>query len=264
MASQSEKGHAKNLANIKLLKDICFQVDIAYAPMNNLLTIPSLTLLISQSQTDFTSWKSAVAVYKDLSDKREVAFEPIDQLVTKVNASVQQLNLPQQTFNDVQAIVSKIHGASAKIKADIAAKQIDPENPTPIEEPVEEPVDPISTSQQSYDSVQSNFETLIIRLQQIPAYLPNEVELQIPSLIITYGTLDTTNTAAGAATNALSKARNQRNLTFYAPQTGLYDISLKVKKYLKSNEATKNSAYKDATKLSFVKYVLKKKSKKKK
>jgi len=262
MASQSEKGHAKNLANIKLLKEICVQVGIAYNPMNSQLTIPSLTTLISQSQTDFNSWKSAVAIYKDLSDKREIAFEPVDKLVTRVNASVQQLSLPQQTFNDIQAIVSKIHGAVANIKAAIAAKQANPNDPTPVDDPNAEPVDPISTSQQSYDSIQSNFDTLIKQLQQILTYLPNEVDLQIASLIATYGTLDSTNSVAGIAEIALSKARNQRNLTFYAPQTGLYDISLKIKKYLKSNEASQNSAYKDATKLSFVKYVQKKKKKK--
>ncbi|MBS1651346.1 MAG: hypothetical protein JSU07_04970 [Bacteroidetes bacterium] len=262
MASQSEKGHAKNLANIKLLKEICVQVSSAYSPMNSQLTIASLTTLISQSQTDFMSWKSAVAVFKDLSDKREIAFEPIDKLVTRVNASVQQLNEPQQTFNDIQAIVSKIHGSTAKIKASIEAKKASSNDTTPVEDPNAEPIDPISTSQQSYDSIQSNFDSLIKRLQQIPAYAPNEVDLQIASLITTYGILNSTNTAAGSAEIALSKARNQRNLTFYAPQTGLYDISIKIKKYLKSNSATQNSAYKDATKLSFVKYVQKKKKKK--
>jgi hypothetical protein len=53
MASQSEKGHAKNLANIKLLKEICVQVGIAYNPMNSQLTIPSQTTLIAQAQIDF-------------------------------------------------------------------------------------------------------------------------------------------------------------------------------------------------------------------
>ena len=262
MASQSEKGHAKNLANIKLLKEICVQVGIVYNPMNSLLSIASLTTLIAQCQTDFDNWKTTLQIFKDLSDKREIAFEIIDKLVTRVNASVQQLDLPQQTLNDIQAIVSKIHGATAKIKAAIDAKKASSNDPTPIDDPSAEPVDPISTSQQSYDSIQFNFDMLIKRLQQIVTYLPNEVDLQIASLITVYGTLDSTNTVAGAAEIALSKARNQRNLTFYAPQTGLYDISLKIKKYLKSNEATQNSAYKDATKLSFVKYVQKKKKKK--
>jgi hypothetical protein len=84
MASQSEKGHAKNLANIKLLKDICFQVGPTYLPMNNLLTIASLTTLISQCQTDFDSWKTNLEIFKDLSDNREIAFEPIDKLVTRI------------------------------------------------------------------------------------------------------------------------------------------------------------------------------------
>ena len=65
-----------------------------------------------------------------------------------INASVQQLNEPQQTFNDVQAFVSKIHGAEKKIKAIAAVRLADPSTTPPLTDPNPLPTDPISTSQQ--------------------------------------------------------------------------------------------------------------------
>jgi hypothetical protein len=47
MASQSEKGHAKNLANLKLLRDIIFQAGQNYSPSNELLTYTLVDSLIA-------------------------------------------------------------------------------------------------------------------------------------------------------------------------------------------------------------------------
>lgn len=262
MASNSEVGHAKNLANLKLLKDLIAQVGAPYAPSNALLTVASVTTLIATCQADYNNWTAKLILFKDESDKREIAFEPIGKLVTEINSSVQQLNEPQQTFNDIQALVSKIHGADNRIKKSIASKQVDPSIPIDPSNPTPLPIDPISTAQLSYDSLLKNFDLLIQRLQTITAYAPNEVDIQIATLTALFTTLTTLNLNAGSATNTLNLARNQRNLSFYAPATGLYDITIKIKKYLKSNKITKGAIYKTATQLKFVKIVQKKKKKK--
>lgn len=261
MASQTEKGHYKNLANLKLLTDYLTQLNTGYNPSNNLLSISALNTLVTVCQTDFDNWASKLTIYKDKSDLREIAYEPINKLVTSINASVQQLNEPQQTFNDIQAFVKKIHGDVAKIKISKAAKSIDPNAPPIVEpDPSNLPTDPISNSQQSYDSIEKNFNLLILRLQTIASYTPNETELQIATLQAQHTNIETLNLQAGAATNALDQARNQRNLSYYAPQTGLYDITLKIKKYLKSNQALQ-AEYSYVTKLKFVKIVQRKKKK---
>lgn len=260
MASQSETGHYKNLANIKLFKDFLVQLGLIYNPSNNLLKIPAITTLITQCQTDYDLWVNKLTTYKNKTDLREIAFEPIAKLVTAINASVQQLNEPQQTFNDIQAIVSKIHGADNRIKTSAASKLIDPNTTSPTPDPTTLPVDPISTRQLSFDSIVKNFDLLIKRLQTITTYAPNETELKIVTLQAQYTNLNLVNTDAGSATNALFIARNQRNLTFYSPQTGLYDITIKIKKYLKSNKSTL-AAYSQATKFKFVKIVQRKKKK---
>jgi hypothetical protein len=262
MASQTEVGHAKNLANLKLLKDIITQVGVAYNPSNALLSVASVTNLIAQCQTDYDNWANKLIDFKYQTDQREIAFEPITKLATSSNKSVQQLNEPQQTFNDVQFYVSKIHGAEKKIKSKAAVRLADPNANPPATDPAPLPPDPISTSQLSYDSILKNLDLLIQRLQVISTYAPNETELQLATLQTQFANLTALNTAAGSATNALSLARNQRNLSYYAPQTGLYDITIKIKNYLRSNSATANSAYKDATKLKFVKIVQRKKKQK--
>ena len=256
MATQSEKGHAKNLANLKLLKDIILQAGQNYSPSNELLTYTLVDTLINRCSVDYDNWADKLIQFKYRSDEREIVFEKIDKLATSINASVQQLNVPQQTLNDIQAFVTKIHGTKAKIK------KLPKNAPTTTATTVPElPVDPISTSQLSYDSIASNFELLVKRLQTIPAYAPNESELQMQNLLATVDLLRSLNLAAGSAANSLSLARNQRNLSFYAPQTGLYDVAKKIKNYLRSNPATANSAYKDAVKLNFVKIVQRKKKK---
>lgn len=269
MTSQSEVGHAKNLANIKLLKDCIVQIGATYNPINLQLTVSSITTLVTSCQTAYSNWISKLTIYKDESNKREIAFEPLNKLVTAVNQSVQQLNEPQQTFDDIQAIVKKIHGDSSKIKKSNANKIINP-NPIPVDPnnpipPVDTDItiiDQISTSQQSYDSLITNFDKLIKRLQTITTYIPNETELQITTLQTLFTNLNTLNASAGGADFALSLARNQRNLIFYAPQTGMYDITKKIKKYIRSNKAISPAIYSEITKLRFVKIVQKKKKKK--
>lgn len=208
MTSYTEVGHAKNLANLKLLKDIVTQIGATYNPANAQLKLPAITTLISNCQIGYDNWIAKLTTYKTETDKREIAFLPLDKLVTTINQSVQQLNEPQQTFNDIQAIVSKIHGSTKKIKSSAANKIIDPDNPVPVTDPNTPLVDPISTSQQSYDSIITNFDKLIKRLQTIPTYAPNENELKITSLQTLYTNLNTVNSSAGNVDFALSLARN--------------------------------------------------------
>lgn len=265
MTSQSEVGHAKNLANLKLLKDFLVQLGPTYTPINAQLSLTSVTTLVTNCQTAYNNWVSKLTTYKDESNKREIAFEPLKKIATAVNQSVQQLNEPQQTFDDIQAIVKKIHGSVSKIKVNTTSR-IDPNTPPAntgtgiTQNEIEDAAgDPISTSQQSYDNLITNFDKLIKRLQTIPTYTPNETELKIATLQTLYNNLSTLNSSAGSADFALSLARNQRNLLFYAPQTGMYDITIKIKKYLRSNKAISPAIYSQITKLKFVKYVQRKK-----
>ena len=78
MASQSETGHSKNLANLKLLKDLLSQIGADYNPINNQLAVSSFTTLITKCETDYDNW-----IDKLKADKRNRGAD-VAILVTQV------------------------------------------------------------------------------------------------------------------------------------------------------------------------------------
>lgn len=257
----SEVGHAKNLANIDKLIDLITQFGPTYNPTNPQLQLGGLNTLQTQCTADYNNWIAAVTIWKDETNVREIAFEPIDKRCTSISDNVKALGVPQQTIDDVASIVSKIHGSSNKLKEVIPNEMINPNpNPPPIPNP--NPPTTISTSQQSYDSIIANFDKLIQRVQTVPGYATNEVNIQIANLQTLLTSLKTVNLNAITATNALNLARNQRNLTFYANNTGLIDITKKVKSYIRQIYGSTSSQYHQATAIKFKKFVSKKKKKK--
>ncbi len=86
-----------------------------------------------------------------------------------------------------------------------------------------------------------------------PSYTPNEVDLQVATLNTLAASLALANTNVIDATTNLSNARITRDTTLYAPNTGLYDIQLEVKKYVKSVFGASSQQYKQVSKIKFTK-----------
>ena len=131
---------------------------------------------------------------------------------------------------------------------------VPPGGPTPVP-PVPPTPEQISVSQQSYDSLLENFNKLILLVASEPTYTPNEVDLQVINLNILASNLATQNTSVINATTALSNARIARNNTLYANKTGLYDIQVEVKKYVKSVFGATSQEYKQINSVKFKKIV---------
>ncbi len=263
MASTSEVGHPKNLANIDKVIDLITQFGATYNPTNPQIALAGITTLKGSCTTVATNLTATFITYKNDTNARKTAFEPVDKLVTATLDNVKTLGVNQQTIDDVSSIVKKIHGDASNLKANSTTnKTVDPSNdPTPVEDPTAPAT--ISTSQQSYDSVLANFYKLIQLLTAIPSYAPNEVNIQIATLNALYTTLSTANLTAITSTNAYYLARNQRNLVFYAPNTGLCDIMKKVKAYTRQVYGSQSAEYRHMAAIKFVSFKPKKKTKKK-
>lgn len=261
MKSISESSHYKNLANLDKLKDLVTQFGSTYNPTNPQLNLTGLASLKAQCLTDYTNWQAKYVVYKADTNTREIAFKAIDKLCTAIVDNLKTLNIPQQTIDDAFAISKKVHGSSKHIKISETDKIIDPITGTvPLPDP-NAPVT-ISTSQQSFDSITANFEKLVMQAQSISSYAPNETNIKITTLKTLVANLKTVNLNAITATNAVNLSRNQRNFSFYADNTGLYDITKKVKLYTRQIYGTQSSQYHQATAIKFIKIVRKKKAKK--
>jgi hypothetical protein len=103
----------------------------------------------------------------------------------------------------------------------------------------------------SYDSRLDNFDKLIKLLTSVTLYAPNEADLKVTALTTLYNDLKAKNTAVVAATTPLSNARISRNDILYKANTGLVDIALDTKTYIKSLYGATSPQYKQVSKLEF-------------
>jgi hypothetical protein len=88
-------------------------------------------------------------------------------------------------------------------------------------------------------------------LSNIPEYTPNEEELQIITLAALYTSLSALNVAAVQAETALNNMRMSRNELLYKTGTGMVDVALSVKTYVKSLFGATSAQYKQLSGLTF-------------
>lgn len=260
MASTSETGHAINVANFEDLISRCIGYGVIYQPTKPALQIPALQALRTTAQGNLTAVNSAIVVLINAINGRQISFDPIRPLATRIVNALDATSATDELVKDAKSINRKIQG-KRKGETKPPTTPTDPIPPVPPIPPVGPgpipPVPPtpeqISVSQQSYDSLLDNFNKLILLVASEPTYTPNEVDLQVATLTALAATLATQNTAVIDASTALSNARIARNHTLYDNTTGLYDIQLEVKKYVKSVFGASSEEYKLISKIKFTK-----------
>ena len=191
------------------------------------------------------SINEAIPAYNAAVAAREVLFSPLSKLVTRVMNFLKASGVSAQVYDQVNTVARKVKGtrASAIIKSE-----------TPVEgaKPVPEPKQ-VSATQMSYDSRAENFGKMIQLLTGIAEYNPNEEDLKVTTLGSLMDELKAKNNAVITAEVPLSNARIARNEVLYTETTGLCDIALIVKNYVKAIFGTTSPQYKQISKLKFTK-----------
>jgi len=239
MASTSETGHAKNVANFEDLISFCNGYGGSYNPSKAILQIENLTTLHSNAQSSITGVTNAKNAFTVATNQRQTAFDPLKKLCTRIVNALDATDATDKLVKDAKTINNKIQGKRAADKPKPKADSEAAEDKT------------ISVSQQSYDALIDNFGKLIDLVGTEPTYTPNETELQISTLQTTLGNLKATNTAVVNAYTNYSNARITRNSILYAPTSGLVDVALEVKKYVKSVFGATSPQFKQVSKLEF-------------
>ncbi len=245
MASTSETGHAKNVANFEDMISFCTGYGGSYNPSKIAIQLPSLNTLRTNAITVVEDVNSANTAFINATNARQIAFTPVKPLATRLVNALEATDATDQLIKDAKTLNRKVQGSRK-------GKGAKPETPpTPPDTATEDKK--ISVSQQSYDSIIENLGKLGELVVTEPSYTPNEVELQQATLITFHNNLKATNTAVINATTSISNARIARNQVLYAPKTGLYDIAQEVKKYVKSVFGATSPQYKQVSKIKFTK-----------
>ena len=243
MASTSETGHAKNVANFDDLISFALGYGATFNPSKASLKVTALQTLSTSAKAAINAVNAALPAYSNAVAARETGFEPLSKLITRVMNALKATDTTEQVDESARTLVRKIQGSRA------TAKKTDEEKKALAAEGKE--TKEISSSQMSYDSRLDNFDKLIKLLTSVTLYAPNEADLKVTALTTVYNDLKAKNAAVVNATTPLSNARISRNDILYKANTGLVDIALDTKTYIKSLYGATSPQYKQISKLDF-------------
>lgn len=246
MASTSETGHAKNVANFEKLVAETTAFGETFNPSKATLKLTALNTQLATARAAIAAVNSAEPAYKNAVSARDAAFAPLGKLITRINNALKASDTTVQEDESALTLVRKLQGrrATAK-KTEDEKKALAAEGKEVVE---------ISSSQMSFDSRLDNFDKLIKLLSSIPAYAPNEADLKVEALTALYSDLKAKNMAVINAETPLSTARIARNEVLYKQNTGIVDITVDVKNYVKSVFGATSPQYKLISNLKFTSY----------
>lgn len=238
MASTSEIGHAKNVANFQDLISFVTSYGATYNPTKNALKLPQLTALQTTSQTKLAEVVAKNTSFNNAVNDRMTAFDGLKALSTRLVNALESTDATTEKIKDAKVFNRKLQGK----RASSGDAPTDPNAPAPAT---------ISASQQSYDQQIQHFAGLISVLQTEASYSPNETELKIATLTAKQTDLTAKNNAVSTAYSAVSNTRIARNKTLYDEGTGLVDTAFEVKKYVKSIYGAASPEFKQVNKIKF-------------
>lgn len=247
MVSTSETGHSTNVANFEELISRCTALGPAFNPSKDLLKIVGLNTKNTSAKNALQSVKTAKTAFDNATNSREIAFESIKKLSTRILNALEVSGATKQTVADAVTINRKIQGQRANTK-DAAATE-NPDAAITGSAPKQ-----ISVSQQSYNSLVDHFAKLILLITAEPLYTPNENDLKLTALNTAMTSLKTANTAVINAETAYKNAIINRNKILYDENTGLVPIAFDVKKYVKSLFGSTSPEYKLINSIRFRSY----------
>lgn len=235
MASTSETGHNKNVANFATAIQVLVEMGSLYNPTNPNLLLTNLNPVKSELGNTITFLNNKKPAYKNAVANREIL---IAQLPSRLTMSLNFAKSTEISKTDKENLSSQVK----KMRGDKKAKVVNPDTAEG---------DSISTSQMSYDSRIANFDTYINQLSSFAEYSPNETVIKIAELQDYHQKLTNSSTAVNAAGNELITGRRNRNDILYNNQINVIQLIRDIKAYLKSLGSAAESYYKAITKLQF-------------
>jgi len=244
MASTSETGHAKNVANFETLISFCAGYGTTYNPSKANLKVPALQTQLASCKANIASVTSTSVAFNNAVNARMIAFDGLKKLSTRLINSLEVSGAASQTIKDAKTVNAKVQG-SKLTKADAGITPVDP-NALVVETDKS-----ISASQQSYTSLIEHFSKMITILSTEPTYVPNENPLKIATLNTQLTNLKNTNTAVINAYTTVSNSRISRDQSLYNSTNGLCETAKEVKMYVKSVFGATSQQYKQVSGIEF-------------
>ena len=242
MLTSKETGLMKNVANFRQLISFCTAYGAKYTPIKDNLVLINLNTKHNEAESVIESAKRAKVALDDASNERQILFQPLKKLTTRVINALKVSGASEEKIKDAMAMSRKIHGRRATaLKTN--------EDAAPEAEAVEAKT--ISVSQQGYEMLVGHFQHLIQILETEVNYNPIENDLKIASLSQYRSDLQQVCDRVVSAYTACINARSHRDEILFDKTTGLYQVALGVKQYVRSAFGSQSPQSKQMGRLRF-------------
>lgn len=235
MASTSEVGHAKNVANLGTGIQILQEMGTIYNPSNTNIQLANLISFKASIDNSITQLNSKIPSYKNAVANRENAIALLGKRTTKVLNYSKSLNISTTDKENISKQVKKVRG-------DVKSKTINPETSETTG---------FSTSQMSYDYRIANLILLITLVDSHSEYQPNENDINVANLQTFQQELSNLSSLVNSAGNELITARSNRNNIMYLTDNSILKLMNETKAYLRSLGQEAQPYYKAFVRLKF-------------
>jgi hypothetical protein len=244
MASKSEVGIIKNVANYDVFATEIKTMGAIYNPANPIIKLVALEAKQTACGNIMTAVRDATVPAKNAINAREAEFKGIKKKGTRVVNMLASSGAAPEIVKDARGYLNKLRGARIT-----KLNEPTPENPV---------VKNISSSQTSYDNLIAHFEMITALVKGEPKYIPNETELTVVELEKYVVNLKKLTKAVNDTVSLLGQLEIDRDEVIYSPESGLSELTGTVKSYVKSVVGANDPLYRRLTAIKFTRKKLRK------
>lgn len=234
MASTSETGHAKNIANLKLLNENNTGLAEKYKPSNKQYLVPNMVAMYDNCKQLQSAVNTQKGIFSPVENARTAGFKESRDRARRIRYAAKICGAGVAFYKDVNTIIKKILG-----------EKIGKPKPTP-DDPAGH-----STSQTSYDNTVNHFDALATMLAGETKYAPNEPELSTAGTTTLTTELDGLNNSFKEKVVPYNNSLIARNKAMYTPETGMCAVAQGSKDYIRSVFGFSSPEFKAVTKIQF-------------
>lgn len=231
-------GNVKQVAAFGKLVGICNDLGASYNPSKAALTPTALATLLEQAQQNLEAVNGARANFVLAINARQESYAGIYKLMSRVVRAVASAESSRENIRDARMLRHLLAPKSTAKKSKLAA----------VGETPGAAVVSISSSRLDYDGQADTLARMISLVQGMPAYAPNEPDLQVEGLKALLSDLKMKSLVVANTANALANARISRNKVLNG-KGGVFETATAVKEYIRSVFGVRSEPAKELGKL---------------
>jgi hypothetical protein len=239
-----KRSNQQNVDNLEVLTERVSTFQPGYDPAESRLSISNQKMIKTSGDEALLGVSTAESTIDNAVSARTAAFNSLDPLVTRAINALRISDVTEQTIAQAESIVRELRNRRASA--------IEPPAKTAEGVVIGESVKTNKLHSGSFNTRIENFRKFIVFLSAVPAYKPNQTDLTVETLKAKLEALVLVNSAFNAAEAKVEAARLQRDIVLYASKTGLVDIALDSKLYVKSAYGATSPQFKSISNIAFL------------